>query len=271
MSQVLSGPTAPAAEVVDDVAVWHPAAGVTVRGTVLLVVGRGEHPGLYARLGRRLAFDGYRVQALPEVLAPTGSADLAERVADARRAAAGPVVLAGADTGALVALAAAAGAARADALLLAGVPDTGSAADGAPAGAPRWSDEYAARTACTVHRELLAADPAFRPGRLGVPVPAELAAPALAAVPELPVLLLHGLADPVAPPRAARRLAERLPYAELVLVADGLHDILNDAAHRTVAAQLVQWLERLRLADGRPRLPVLAVTTTEGENGHDRR
>ncbi|MEU2632735.1 alpha/beta hydrolase, partial [Kitasatospora sp. NPDC007106] len=218
---------------------WTPTAGTAVRGTVLLLPGRGEHPGLYARFGRRLAFDGYRVLAPADVESLADTSRLAAQVTEAREHP-GPVVLAGSDTGALLALAAAAGAARPDALLLAGPPDD------ARAPGPAWSDELTARTACPVHRGLLAADPAFRPGLLGVPVPAELASAAAAAVPDLPALVLHGLADPVADPGNARSLAARLPRAELVLVADGRHDVLNDAAHRSVAAHVVQWLERLR-------------------------
>ena len=38
----------------------------------------------------------------------------------------------------------------------------------------------------------------------------------------------------------------RLRAAELVLVAGAPHDALNDATHRSVAAAVVQWLERLR-------------------------
>ncbi|GAA4988045.1 alpha/beta hydrolase [Kitasatospora paranensis] len=236
---------------------WEPAEGSTVRGTVLLLPGRGEHPGVYGRFGRRLAFDGYRVQALADVWTLADGGHLAGLVAAAREAG-GPVVLAGSDTGALVALAAAAGAARPDAVLVAGAPA------GRVAAGTGWSDELAARTACPVHRGLLTEDPGFRPGRLGVPVPAELAAAAEASAPDLPVLVLHGQADPVVPVGAARRLAARLSRAELVLVADGLHDVLNDAAHRSVAAQIVQWLERLRA--GGPDLPPLL--TTAPREGH---
>ncbi|MER8187195.1 alpha/beta hydrolase [Kitasatospora sp. NPDC094015] len=253
---------------------WAPAPGTAVRGTVLLLPGRGEHPGLYGRFGRRLAFDGYQVQAPAEVRSLADTGHLAEQVAAARQHP-GPVVLAGSDTGALLALAAAAGAARPDAVLLAGAPDSRH-----PAGSG-WTDELAARTACPVHRGLLAADQAFRPGLLGVPVAAELAAAAGAAAPDLPVLVLHGAADPVVPLAAARRLAARLGRAELVLVADGVHDVLNDAAHRSVAAQIVQWLERLRAGGADPagpdRLPLLldagpvaatAAATVVAREGH---
>ena len=38
--------------------VWSPD-GAASRGTVVVLPGRGEHPGVYQRLGRRLAVDGY--------------------------------------------------------------------------------------------------------------------------------------------------------------------------------------------------------------------
>ncbi|WP_328952655.1 alpha/beta hydrolase [Kitasatospora purpeofusca] len=261
---------------------WEPAAGVTVRGTVLLLPGRGEHPGVYARFGRRLAFDGYRVvvRAVPAAGSAAGPAlpdpaDLAGPVAEARAIAppGAPVVLAGSDTGALLALAAARQAAP-DGLLLVGLP-TAVATPEALETADGWTDELGARTSCPAHRGLLAADPDFRPGALAEDVPADLARAAEDAasevpadgVPDLkapvldvPVLVVHGSADPVSPPATARRFAGRLA-ADLVLVADGRHDALNDAAHRSVAAAVVQWLERLR---GGPHLPAQIVTTDAG-------
>ncbi|MFE6747395.1 alpha/beta hydrolase [Kitasatospora purpeofusca] len=245
--------------------VWEPAAEVTVRGTVLLLPGRGEHPGVYARFGRRLAFDGYRV-VVPAVPAsgsvPLDGVDLAGPVAEARETAppGTPVVLAGSDTGALLALAAARQAAP-DGLLLVGLPTT-VPAPGTADTADGWTDELGARTSCPAHRGLLAADPDFRPGALAEDVPAELARAAedAALSPGLPVLVVHGAADPVSPPATARRFAGRLA-AGLVLVADGRHDALNDAAHRSVAAAVVQWLERLR---GGPHLPAQIVTTDAG-------
>lgn len=264
MTTAATGRPAPAAVTGSPSPVWEPAAGVAVRGTVLLLPGRGEHPGVYARFGRRLAFDGYRVvaQASPgssatQVLPAVGAGlpDLAGAVAEARVAAppGTPVVLAGSDTGALLALAAARQAAP-DGLLLVGLPTATRARDADDA----WTDELGARTSCPAHRGLLAADPDFRPGALGEDVPAALAEAAGAAVPGVPALVVHGAADPVSPPATARRFAGRLA-AELVLVADGRHDALNDATHRSVAAAVVQWLERLR---GGPHLPVQIVTDT---------
>ncbi|MGW2400019.1 alpha/beta hydrolase [Kitasatospora sp. NPDC001664] len=237
--------TATAATGPTEAVVWEPAAGAALRGAVLLLPGRGEHPGVYGRFGRRLAFDGYRVAALPQ--AP---GQLAERVTEARSQLpdGAPVVLAGSDTGALHALASAEAAAP-DGLLLVGLPSTELIPQ---------DDELTARTACPAHRGLLDTDPDYRPGALAEPVPAALAQAAGRAAPALPVLLLHGAADPVSPPATAHRHAARLG-AELVLVTDGRHDALNDAPHRSVAAAVVQWLERLR---GGPHLPAQLTTVT---------
>ncbi|MEC3998705.1 alpha/beta hydrolase [Actinacidiphila sp. DG2A-62] len=359
-------------------AVWRPAEGLSVRGTVVLLPGRGEHPGVYERFGRRLAVDAYEVRVL-DVPADQDVEDTAAQVADAVGDAPAPVVLAGSDTGALHALSVAARPGTGVAALLlaatpaqvlpapaAGVPVAGGAAGpdaadatgtldagpeaspdagpyagpyagryagrgvsrdvspavaagagsaggphvspeaspyagrdvglavtggagsvGAPSVSPDagpcagrgvsrdvspdagsgmgpglgdWQDELAARTACPVHRGRLDADARFVRGGLARPVPAALVRAAAGATPpDLPTLVVHGGADPVAPPAAARRLASGLPRARLATVAAGRHDVLNDLAHRSVAATVVLWLESLRAG---PHLPP-AVTVED--------
>lgn len=237
-------------------AVWRPAEGLSVRGLVALLPGRGEHPGVYERFGRRLAADGYEVLVL-DVPADQDVERTAAEVARALGDAPAPVVLAGSDTGALHALAVAARpGARVDALLLAGTP----ADDPQGTEVTDWQGELAARTACPAHRGRLDADQRFVRGGLARPVPAALARAAAEATPEdLPALVVHGGADPVTPLPAARRLASRLPRARLATVVDGRHDVLNDLAHRSVAATVVQWLESLRAG---PHLPP-AVTVED--------
>ncbi len=247
---------------------WWPAA--TPRGTLLVLPGRGEHGGLYERFGRRLAYDGYVVHAVD-----TAGHDGPGAVARALEDAAGPdpaepVVLVGADTGALRALRAAeaGGALPVAGIVVAGIAPVEARADGLdpvhpdlPAPSGGWNGELAARTACPAHRQLLTIDAEFSRGALARPVPVELVPPA---TPSVPVLFVHGDADPVTSLTQARGVAERLSRAELATVRGGLHDVLNDLSHRTVAAAVTQWLERLRAA---PALaPILTFETVEGSS-----
>ncbi|MGW2256457.1 alpha/beta hydrolase [Streptomyces sp. NPDC001780] len=248
---------------------WLPPTGVAPRGTLLLLPGRGEHPGVYERFGRRLSADGYVVHVL-DTTQEDETADVLSRAGEAAGPEpTAPVVLVGSDTGALQALRAAATAERR--LPVAGVVVAGAAltGSGAPSAAGAegtggtgggaqddwsWDAELAARTACPTHRERLTHDAEFVRGGLTRPVPAHLRREAL---PALPALVLHGAADPVTPPARARDLAARLPHGTLGVVRDGLHDVLNDASHRTTAAVIVLWLERLRADPGlRPILTV---------------
>jgi pimeloyl-ACP methyl ester carboxylesterase len=94
----------------------------------------------------------------------------------------------------------------------------------------------------------------LRRGALYEPVPdGWLAAADLAAV-TVPALGLHGAADPVSPLVAARERYAAAPRAELFSIADGRHDAFNDITHRTAAAVIVLFLERLRV--GPDLLPI---------------
>ncbi|MEY9929845.1 pimeloyl-ACP methyl ester carboxylesterase [Catenulispora sp. GP43] len=252
---------------------WLPEGPAAVRGTVVVLPGRGEHGGVYERFGRRLAYDAYAVHAVDAGGAAgagagagadvgdradvgDGAAALAEAVAGLAAVAQEPVVLAGSDTGALSALSLAlSGTVAIGGLILVGVP--GRARLAVPGD---WQQELEARTACPTHRAHLAVDHDFVRGALSQPVRAKLLAvlddPALDAL-AVPTLVLHGTDDQLAPASEASALADRLPGAELVLARTPSHDVLNDAIHRTVAAHVVQWLERLR-GDG-PARPLLAV------------
>jgi alpha-beta hydrolase superfamily lysophospholipase len=237
-----------------DVRSWLPAGDLHQRGTVLLFPGRGEHGGVYERLGRRLSADAYAVHAADST--PGDDLRILARLVDEVTATAtGPVVLAGSDTGALQALALAAAQGRPpDGVILAGLAAFGTTPQSS------WAQELDARTACPTHRRRLTDDTRFVRGSLSAPPPpallsADLPLERIA----LPVLLLHGDADPVTPPATARSIATRLPAAELGIVRGGRHDVLNDIDHRSVAAHVVQWLERLR--SGPDRDPVVVVET----------
>lgn len=236
---------------------WDEPEGIAPRGTLVLLAGRGEHGGVYERLGRRLAADAYRVRALDDPARdPEGTAErVAKALAD--EASPAPRVLIGVDTGALHAVALArAGLPGLDALVLAGLPGEGASDGGAGADAGSglgWADELDLRTACPTHRARLEADAGFRRGALAVAP--DVLSPALDQV-AVPVLALHGADDAVAPLPEARRTYSGFPGIQLVSFAGTRHDVLNDVTHRTVAATLVLFLERLRLS---PELPAIAV------------
>ncbi|MCL2550841.1 MAG: lysophospholipase [Actinomycetia bacterium] len=227
-----------------------------VRGTVVVVPGRGETRATYARFGRRLAADAYRVRVVdaPVLDAPdpaAGLRDLDARLAgavegtDAGDGVARPLVFVGADSGAaaVAALHGRAGTAtgaRPDALVLAGLPGRA----GGPVGS--WDDELDVRTSCPAHRAALTGDPQVRQGLLGAALPEAVAAAHQDADTGLPVLLLVGDADPLADPEALERAARSLPRARLSVVHGAHHDVLNDLQHRSVAAEVVSFLETLR-------------------------
>ena len=241
---------------------WDEPEGLNPRGTVIILPGRGEQPAVYERFGRRISADGYRVRA---VASPAEDPALTEKQVSSLLDGPKPVVLAGSDTGALfaVALVAAGRLPEVAALVLAGLP-TGPADDAAghsgggdPADeAGAWHAELAARTACPTHRGKLAGD-ILRRGALYEAVPAGWTEQADLKAVTVPVLGLHGAADPVSALAAARAKYAAAPHAELVSLADGRHDAFNDITHRTAAATIVLFLERLRNGAG---LAPIAVT-----------
>jgi alpha-beta hydrolase superfamily lysophospholipase len=245
------------------VASWAEPDGIAPRGTLIVIPGRGEQPGLYERFGRRIASDGYRVHVVAD---PTQEAALSTAQVLDLAAGVRPRVLVGSDTGALfaVGLVASGGVTGADALVLAGLPaaeEPESAAAGpgeppSPPSPPSWDDELDTRTACPTHRGRLAG-PGLRRGALYEPVPDGWAALADLERVALPVLGVHGADDPISPLDAARARYAAAPRAELVSIVGGRHDALNDVTHRTVAATIVLFLERLRLG---PDLPPIAVS-----------
>ncbi|SDO68284.1 alpha/beta fold hydrolase [Actinacidiphila guanduensis] len=121
-----------------------------------------------------------------------------------------------------------------------------AASTGSEAPDPGWSEELGARTACPTHQGRLADTARLARGALYTPLPQEWFERADLAAVTVPVLGLHGAADPVSPPAEARAAYARAPRAELVTLADGRHDSFNDISHRTAAATVVLFLERLR-------------------------
>ncbi|GAB3600582.1 alpha/beta hydrolase [Microbacterium tumbae] len=206
-------------------AIWTPAA--RVRGTLAVVTGRGELAPVYERFGRRLSADGYTVAVFED-----GADAAASWLVGAEDA---PRVLVGSDSGAAGVLRVLAQGAAVDAAIVAGVPVDGSA--GQPADAQR--------TACPLHLGVLGRAEA----RTDAIVAEELPSAEWLAAISVPVFAVHGGADEVSPFDRAADALSAIGGLELLETVDGLHDALNDQQHRSVAASLVQWLERLRTGE----------------------
>jgi alpha-beta hydrolase superfamily lysophospholipase len=237
---------------------YHAPDGLRTRGTVIVVPGRGETRATYARFGSRLAYDAYRVRVVdlpaadPAAVAPFLDA-LARRLSEAIDGIAAeapdglprPLVLVGSDLGAagLAALLAGAFSTTAwypQAAVLAGLPGSGSRAGG------KWEDELDIRTHCPTHRGVLTGDASVERGALAGAVPQDLLDAAYESAAGIPQLLLVGDADPLADRDVIARAAKTLPKARLTVVRGAHHDVLNDLQHRSVAAEVVTFLEALR-------------------------
>ncbi|WP_420919084.1 alpha/beta hydrolase [Streptomyces olivaceus] len=141
---------------------------------------------------------------------------------------------------------------RPDAVVLAGLPGR------AAAGVGTWDEELDVRTSCPTHRGTLSDDTQVRRGSLGEALPDGLLAAAYDAELALPALFLIGGTDPLADRAALLHTAESLPRARLSVVRDARHDVLNDVQHRSVAAEIVTFLESLRGG----LVPAVAVETS---------
>jgi pimeloyl-ACP methyl ester carboxylesterase len=216
---------------------WNEPEGIGARGTLILLGGRGEIGATYARFGSRIAADAYKVRTI------TGVADAAtarSRVSDllADESLPSPRILVGSDSGAALALELGAEGIAVDALIVAGLPTGQSDLSGS------WDDELEARTACPNHQGVLTRT--ARKGAIWQSLPSDLLGIVATAIP-LPVLAIHGKADVLSAVSRAVKVYEAIPRHEIAIVAGGRHDILNDITHRSVAATVILFLERLRL------------------------
>ncbi|MFJ6074093.1 alpha/beta hydrolase [Streptomyces sp. NPDC093065] len=235
----------------------HAPEGLRTRGTVIVVPGRGETRATYGRLAARLAADAYRVRVVdnPDTTAAdlSGALDrFGARLADAVEGAvtdgavAEPLVLLGADAGAallaahLSTAALPTGGRRPDAAVLAGLPGRTTT------GVGTWDEELDVRTSCPAHRGTLSTDTQVRRGSLNEALSPALLDAAYDAELTVPALFLVGDADPLADRGALGRISASLPRARLSVVRDAHHDVLNDVQHRSVAAEIVAFLETVR-------------------------
>jgi alpha-beta hydrolase superfamily lysophospholipase len=243
---------------------FHGPQGLRTRGTVLVVPGRGETRETYTRLGTRLAADAYRVRVVdaPRIDAADVPGSL-ERFAGVLAAAVDgaqlprPLVLAGADTGAatvaaLIARPDTTAAWWPDAVVIAGLPGHAAVVT------KSWDEELDIRTHCVVHRSVLTDDAAVERGSLGAAVPDELLDGAYAGASDIPRLVLVGDSDPLADREILARAVKASPSARLSVVRGAHHDVLNDLQHRSVAAEIVSFLETL----GNKLVPVISVESS---------
>jgi pimeloyl-ACP methyl ester carboxylesterase len=221
------------------------------RGTLVVVPGRGETRATYTRFGRRVSADAYHVRVVDPPSSPDRLADVLAGVAALPR----PLVLVGADEGAAVIAALVAGGEEIapwwpDAVVLAGLPGHSAAVTG------DWDSELDVRTSCAVHRGVLAGD--AERGTLRTALPDELLDAAYGITTGLPLLVLVGDADPLADREALARTVKALPAARLSVVHGAHHDVLNDRQHRSVAAEVVSFLETV----GNELAPVITVESS---------
>ncbi|AFR46920.1 alpha/beta hydrolase [Gordonia sp. KTR9] len=210
------------------------------RGSVVVIAGRGEHADVYGRFARRIAFDGYRVTVVENARESVARALSSSQIP-------GPLVVVGSDSGAVTALDIAPEYPAVTGIVLAGL-----LVDGPPALPSEWDAELDARSACPVHRGVLGKPDAIDRGALQEAT--SVATPESLARVTSPVLLVHGDADTVSPVDPVLAASTALPDVRLTLVRGGRHDILNDVTHRSVAAEIVQFLERLREPGGQDLL-----------------
>ncbi len=229
------------------------------RASVVFLHGFGEHSGLYHRYASELRGHGIDLWALDQYGhglsdGPRGTlrslddaVDSARRLTDLAEAAAPgtPVILAGHSLGSVVAL-------------LTALDDTdryrGVVVSGAPISRLDWSGSDApteltldALSADEFYRDELANDPlSFTEGDLPDLVsrlfPAawsrfESELPGIG----LPVLAVHGAADPIAPIDGVTVWRDRVPTLRVETV-DGAHDILNDVEHTRVADLIARFV-----------------------------
>ncbi|MEU6559070.1 alpha/beta hydrolase [Nocardia nova] len=224
------------------VGAWNEPEGATPRGTVVLLPGRGETAASYARLGRRISADGYRVRYVRVDLGNIDSARAAVEELLADDSLPTPRVLLGSDSGAALATR------FASELPVEGVVLAAIALPGTHSSVGEWADEVDARTACPVHRAVISEDEEFARGAIASSLPWDT----VAVGGDLPTLALHGTDDRVTPLASALDIYDRAARTDVRLVQGGRHDVLNDVAHRSVAATIVLFLESLRLGADAP-------------------
>lgn len=239
------------------------------RCAVVVVHGYGEHLGLYDPLARRLVANGHAVHALDVVGHGRSDGERAviaswdHLVDDARTLV--ELVHAQHPTSPLVVVGHSGGAV---ATMLLGLRDPAAAdalvMSGGPLRPLEWAEAElasgAAETAEGEPTEFMSTHPDYVHALLHDPLTwkggfkretllalretwPEIAAGLAAGRPALPVLMVHGEADPVVPVEVARQVAARLPRARLHTYPGDLHDVLNEHDRDAVHDDVVRFVD----------------------------
>ncbi|GGF22053.1 alpha/beta hydrolase [Subtercola lobariae] len=226
---------------------WTAPENLRVRGTVVVLGGRGETADVYNRFGTRISADSYTVVAFADAFGSEAevASEIGARIAGDELTA--PVIIVGSDVGAVAAVDVA-GQLGADvaAVILAGYPTAGASTV-----TDDWESELLERTTCPVHRGVLDADAGVSHGSFAEALEADRIARDLSTL-TVPVLAIHGGADSLSPLDGALPTYESNPDAQVWVIDGAKHDVLNDSTHRTTAAVIVQYLETLRAGVDQP-------------------
>jgi hypothetical protein len=220
------------------------------RGRIVILQGRGDDPSYYKRLGLRLALDGYESYVPTRVASNAGDAATIWNELTENWEPETPTIAITADTaGGFLTNAATEQLLDVlpDGIVLTGLALEDAEVDG---GTFQGEEELTLRSACPVHRSVVHAatdterllTSAIVPVAPKFPLTTDNGATAKI----VPTLVIHGVADAISPIDQVRSKIDGWSSAELVSVSGGLHDVVNDVHHRTVAAEIISFAERIR-------------------------
>lgn len=226
---------------------WAAPANLLVRGTVVVLGGRGDTADIYNRFGTRISADSYTVVAYANAFGNEDEVASEIRSGIAAGTLTGPVVVVGSDVGAVAAVDVATHlGTEIAAVIVAGYPAAESSIV-----AESWEAELLERTSCPAHRGVLDADEGVSHDSFAEALAADRITRDLSAL-NVPILAIHGGADLISTLDSVLPTYSSNQDAQIWVIDGAKHDVLNDSRHRTTAAVIVQFLETLRSGADQP-------------------